>query len=115
MKREISMLFVVLCFSSCVATRKDWIISGADQAKGMVELSYQYKELESAQTSDPQAQVAANVACNEWGYSNSRPFGPPFKNCNQRGGMFEDCALWTVTRQYLCIGAASHSESLPKN
>jgi hypothetical protein len=33
MKRGTSMLFVVLCFSACVATRKDWIISRADETR----------------------------------------------------------------------------------
>ena len=108
MKREISIFFVVLCFSACAEVRKDWVVSGGSQTKGIVELSYQHKELEVPHTEDAQAQAVANIACHEWGYSNSRPFGRPIKNCNRGGGSFEDCALWTVTRQYQCIGAASH-------
>lgn len=108
MKRGISMLLVVLFVSACAETRKDWTVTGGGQSKGIVELSYQYKEFEKPHTEDAQAQAVANSACHEWGYSNSRPFGRPLKNCNQQGGFFEDCASWTVSRQYQCIGAASH-------
>jgi hypothetical protein len=108
MKRAISMLLFALCCSACVATRKDWIVTGGNQANGTVELSYQYKDREVPQTNEAQAHVVANLACHEWGYSNSRTFGPQIKNCNQPAVSLEDCTSWTVTRQYRCIGAASH-------
>jgi hypothetical protein len=101
-KRAISMLLVVLCFSACAGTRKDWMITGGSQANGIVELSYQYREFEVPHTNEAQAHVVANLGCHEWGYSNSRPFGRPIKNCNQHGGFLEDCASWTVSRQYWC-------------
>jgi len=69
------MLFVVLCFSACAGTRKDWIITGGNQANGIVEMSYQYTELEVPHVNDAQAQVVANLACHEWGYSSSKSFG----------------------------------------
>jgi YecR-like lipoprotein len=95
------MLLVVLCFSACAGTRKDWVITGGSQANGIVELSYQYREFEVPHTNEAQAHVVANLGCHEWGYSNSRPFGRPIKNCNQHGGFLEDCASWTVSRQYI--------------
>jgi hypothetical protein len=49
MKRAILMLLFALCCSACVATRKDWIVTGGNQANGTVELSYQYKDREVPQ------------------------------------------------------------------
>jgi hypothetical protein len=54
MRRAISMLFVVFCFSGCAGTRKDWIITGGSPANGIVELSYQYREFEVPHTNEAQ-------------------------------------------------------------
>jgi hypothetical protein len=77
MKREISMLFVVLCFSACAEVRKDWVITGVNQSEGIVDLSYHYREFEEPHTEDAQAQVVANSACHEWKIFKLQTFWSP--------------------------------------
>jgi hypothetical protein len=104
MRFLIAATLASLALGGC-AVSKNWQATGGSQSDGVVRLSYEYKQLQAAQTSDQQALNVAASRCGSWGYTGSEALGRTKQTCNQPGGL--GCAGWLVTKEYQCHGDAS--------
>ncbi len=98
-------IYASILITGC-ATTKDWAATGGSRADGVVRLSYEVSEMESAQVSESQAIEVSSRRCKVWGYSGAEAFGGVTRNCNQRGG-FGGCSRWVVTKEYQCTGTGA--------
>jgi uncharacterized protein YceK len=104
-----SILFIAICVSTLMtgcATVKDWTATGGSRSDGVVRLSYEVSEMESAQVSESQAIDVSSRRCKIWGYSGSEAFGGITRKCAQGGG-FGGCSRWIVTKEYQCTGTGT--------
>jgi hypothetical protein len=105
------ILYTAMCISILLtgcATVKDWTATGGSRSDGVVRLSYEVSEMESAQVSESQALDVSGRRCKIWGYSGSEAFGGVTRNCAQQGG-FGGCSRWIITKEYQCTGTGSVS------
>ena len=100
-----------LALGGCVVS-KDWQATGGSRSDGVVQLSYEYEQLQGAQTSDRQGLNLAVSRCDSWGYTGSEASGRTKQTCTQPGGL--GCASWLVTREYQCLGQGDASAQLAK-
>lgn len=98
-----------LALGGCVVS-KDWQATGGSRSDGVVQLSYEYEQLQGAQTNDQQALNLAVSRCGSWGYTGSEASGHPKQTCAQPGEL--GCASWLVTQEYQCLGHANASAQL---
>jgi hypothetical protein len=94
-----SLLIAALAIAGCT-TYKMWTESDADQAAGLVRLSYEYRRYESPQVDERAGIEMARERCADWG----------FKSANRKAedrvcidGLKSDCSKWQVTREYRCL------------
>ncbi|MFC6350519.1 hypothetical protein H7691_12565 [Stenotrophomonas sp. CW117] len=102
MKRIWLAACLVAIASGC-ATTKEWSATGGSRSDGVVRLSYTQGEFESVTVNEAQGIDLATRRCATWGYTGAEAFGGVTRQCNQPGG-FAGCALWTVTKEYQCLG-----------
>lgn len=96
---------VALLVSAC-ATQKDWLVTKASRADGVIALSYEHNEFQRAQLNDDEAIRLANQKCAAWGYKGAEPFGSERTDCLSRRG-FGNCGSRRVTVEFQCIGSPS--------
>jgi|HubBroStandDraft_6_1064221.scaffolds.fasta_scaffold836545_2 hypothetical protein len=109
MRFLIAATLASLALGGC-AVSKDWQATGGSRSDGVVRLSYEYKQMQAAQTNDQQGLNLAVSRCGSWGYTGSEAFGRTKQTCNQPGGL--GCASWLVTKEYQCLGHADASAQL---
>lgn len=95
----------ILLLSGCTTT-KEWAATGGSRSDGVVRLSYELGELETAILNEEQAINLATQRCKTWGYDGAEAFGGITRQCNTMGG-FSGCARWLVTKEYQCTGTGT--------
>ena len=102
------VFFTALCVAALsvggCATTKDWLVTDASRADGVVSLSYEHNEFQSPQLSHEQADQMATQRCKAWGYSGAESMGSQRTDCLSRRG-FGNCGSRRVTVQYQCLGS----------
>ena len=93
----------VLLASGC-ATQKDWLVTDASRADGVVSLSYEHNEFQRPELSQAEADRLATQKCMAWGYKGAESFGSQRTDCLSRRG-FGNCGSRRVTVQYQCTGS----------
>jgi hypothetical protein len=96
---RISLLCAALAVLAGCTTYKLWTESGADQDRGLVQLSYEYRKFESPQVDERAGIETARERCKGWGYPNAQRKGED-RACLD--GVEKDCSRWRVTRIYQC-------------
>ena len=89
-----------------------WTLSGGDREAGVVRVAYEYPEFRQPTLSDEQALKIAASRCGGWGYAQAEPIAGQIRQCSNMNGA--NCDLWTVTREYQCVDAASFAGNLAK-
>jgi hypothetical protein len=93
-----------LFFASCTVD-KQLSATGGSRSDGIVELSYEIGDMQSARIDWNRAQQDATARCAAWGYQNAEKFGGEKRQCqapSQYG-----CLQWFVTVNYQCTNAVS--------
>lgn len=97
--KALALLLVELSVSGC-AVDKQLAATGGSKADGIVELSFEIGEFQTAKIDWVKAQSDAVQRCAAWGYHNAEKFGGEKRQCqvpSQYG-----CAQWFVTVSYQC-------------
>lgn len=105
-KASVALMILMLC--GC-ATHREWLVTGASRADGMVDLSYERNEFQSVQMDMEEGQRIARQKCMAWGYKGAEALGSEKSTCTSHRG-FGNCGSRTVTVQFQCLGAPSKSE-----
>ena len=105
MKLALCILIITILTSGCATTvHRDWTATGGSRSDGIVRLSVVQREFENVQVNEQQALRLARQRCQAWGYSGAQAFGGTRNECLQWGGVFVDCAVLQVNREFQCTG-----------
>lgn len=107
MKMVLAALTLGALLSGCAVT-KNWSATGGSRADGVVRLSYEVGEMETAQLNETQAVNLAAQRCKTWGYAGAEAFGGVTRQCNRMGGL-SGCAQWMVTKEFQCTGTGTEA------
>ncbi|MDX1803641.1 MAG: YecR family lipoprotein [Alcanivorax sp.] len=109
MKPILAVILVSGLLSAC-ATPATIGVSGGDQAKGTVVLSYDIGLMQSPKVDWKQGLQKAAAKCQGWGYASALPAGKPSKACKTKtqGG---DCIGWTISETFQCTAPAAQSSA----
>ncbi len=99
MRRTYLAIFLLL--ASCTVD-KQLTATGGSKADGIVELSYEIGEFQTAKIDWDRANQDAAQRCAAWGYSNAESFGGERRTCQVPGSY--GCNQWLVTMNYQCTG-----------
>jgi len=95
---------VGILLASCTTNvPKELVATGGSKADGVVELSYQYNELETPIVDKAKGQETAEKRCKAWGYKRADPFGGEKIICNISPGAWTSCGNYIGTIQYQCL------------
>lgn len=105
MKSLLFILAILTLASGCASTvHRDWTATGGSRSDGIVRLSVVQREFENVQVNEQQALRLARQRCEAWGYTGAQSFGGSRNECLQWGGLFVDCAVLQVNREFQCTG-----------
>lgn len=102
MNKRIALCAAILAVTGCTVT-KDWVPTGGSRSDGIIRVSYEIGEFETAKTDAAQGRRVAAERCQVWGYDDAEPFGGQTRTCSVTSG-FSGCATWLVTMEYQCLG-----------
>ncbi|HUQ10087.1 MAG TPA: YecR family lipoprotein [Steroidobacteraceae bacterium] len=105
--RFIPIFIAALCSIAGCASSKQWSVSGAEKAEGLVRVSYEFPEAHEPSLSENSARQLALQRCEGWGYDDAEPIAGQLRQCsNMDDG---SCNLWTVTREFQCTRGEARS------
>jgi len=93
-----------LFFAACTVD-KQLSATGGSRADGIVELSYEIGDMQSARIDWDRAQADATARCNAWGYQNAEKFGGEKRQCQSPSSY--GCMQWFVTVNYQCTNSSN--------
>lgn len=99
MRRTYIATFLIL--TACTVD-KQLDATGGSRADGIVELSYEIGDLQTARIDWAKADRDAAQRCTAWGYSQAERFGGERRQCNNPSTY--GCMNWFVTVNYQCTG-----------
>ncbi|WP_298643914.1 YecR family lipoprotein [uncultured Cardiobacterium sp.] len=87
----------------CAPVAKEMVATGGSKADGVIELSYDYMEMETPTVNKLQGLKTAEKRCQAWGYKRAEAFGGEKTTCTQSPGVWTTCRKYTTTVQYQCM------------
>jgi hypothetical protein len=106
MKHKWFALAALVVVAGC-STVSQMTATGGSRADGIVRLSYELGMFQKANIDEAASLQTAQARCRTWGYKDAEAFGGVTRQCQQSGSM--GCQLWTVTKEYQCVGANTPS------
>lgn len=101
---SVALVSSALLLAGC-ATPVDWAATGGSRSDGVIQVSYDYYDLQMPVADDAQAQGIAFQRCRAWGYTGAEPFGGEIRQCAEHDSV--GCSRWMVTREFQCTGTGS--------
>lgn len=93
-------MVIFLALTACTVD-KELAATGGSRADGIVELSYEIGEFQTARIDWTRADSDAAQRCNAWGYHKAERFGGERRQCNNFSSY--GCNQWLVTVNYQCV------------
>lgn len=87
----------------CAPVAKEMVATGGSKADGVIELSYDYMEMETPTVNKEQGLKTAEKRCQAWGYKRAEAFGGEKTTCTQSPGLWTTCRKYITTVQYQCL------------
>lgn len=99
--RFVKLAILVTLLAGC-SVQKQAIPIGGSRADGVVELAYEFGDMQVPEVDWVQAQQQAVARCNAWGYTGAERFGGEKRQCTAPSGY--GCMAWQITVPYQCTG-----------
>jgi len=82
---------------------KDYAATGGSKADGVINLSYEFSNLEMPVVDKNQGKMQAEKRCIDWGYAGAKQFDETVSYCINPSNA--GCQLWRTTLMYQCTGS----------